>query len=159
MALVYGTEKDGTAAAASDGGEEEDETEDFFRPLRARAATDRFGYPLDALDSTRLQPTASSSSSGSPSEAPPDWSVEGEDGPLEELKRRRFVTGGWGKEKGEEDEDEEAYGDYEDLETGEAFKGRRRAGGGDGGSEEDSEEEESSDEEAQVRAVGWFTDH
>ena len=58
------------------------------------------------------------------------WLAEGEDCLVESL-RDKFVTGDWGS--GEKDGDDEEYGEFEDLETGETFG--RTAG-------EDSEEED-----------------
>ncbi|GAB5031124.1 arf-gap with ank repeat and ph domain-containing protein 9, partial [Nannochloropsis oceanica] len=94
---------------------------------------DEFGCPLDGLDSSRL-------TLGAVKEV--DWTEDGEEGALAELKRRRFVTGGWGEgeeEGGEKDDDGEVFGDFEDLETGQRFG--RRAG----------DEEEGTDEELEAR--------
>lgn len=87
--------------------------------------------------------------------------------------RNRFVTGDWAKankvaESDEEEtlpagaDDDEVYGDFEDLETGEKFTGKQAAAGasddedGDDADEEDEEEamERKNDEiDKQLRAV------
>lgn len=115
MELVYGK------ASRAEGGEEEEEEDDldFFRPRKEKARTDDWGLPLDLVDVSRVKV-----------EQPQDWDAEGDGCAIEEL-RRRFITGGWGKDgeeggEGEEGDDGEVYGDFEDLETGETFTGSRK---------------------------------
>ena len=48
------------------------------------------------------------------------WLEEGENCLVESI-RYKFVTGKWDKSAGEEQEEEEAFGELEDLDTGEKF--------------------------------------
>lgn len=46
---------------------------------------------------------------------------------VRESIRNKFVTGNWGKEGDTKELEEEEYGDFQDLETGEEFKGNTNA--------------------------------
>lgn len=65
------------------------------------------------------------------------WLEKGEDCLLETL-RDRFVTGKWNKDPAEAGDDDEEFGDFEDLETGEKF--------GPGNDNENSEDDDGSDD-------------
>ncbi|NWW34925.1 BMS1 protein, partial [Panurus biarmicus] len=74
-------------------------------------------------------------------EKPQDWDLE----EVMSSIRDCFVTGKWEDDKDAAkllEEDEELYGDFEDLETGVVHKGKAAAGGEQSGSEEEEEEDE-----------------
>ncbi|CAM9799827.1 unnamed protein product [Heterosigma akashiwo] len=94
-----------------------------------------------------------------------DWEEEGDDCPIERL-RDKFVTGNWAaggsEDEGGEEEggdgsdgdadnplnDDEVYGDFEDLETGEKFEAKGKS------EEEEDEEEEGGEEEGEGEGEG-----
>ncbi|KAM9324942.1 ribosome biogenesis protein BMS1 homolog [Gastrophryne carolinensis] len=79
-------------------------------------------------------------------ESPQDW----DDGEVMECIRDCFVTGKWEANKDAEkllQEDDEVYGDFEDLETGEVHKGKPKPQ-----DEEESEDEDGSEDEKEKPA-------
>jgi len=142
MALVYG---DKPAQVLSDEqtaeGEDDDDDDLFF----VKKQTNKQEEDPDSLDSMRVAFESIEFE---------DWEQEGEDCPIE-LLRDKFVTGNWaqaGAEEGDADplNDDEIYGDFEDLETGETFSVQKQ--------ESDSEEEEDNsmsqtDRDAKLREI------
>ncbi|XP_067996040.1 ribosome biogenesis protein BMS1 homolog isoform X1 [Melanerpes formicivorus] len=79
-------------------------------------------------------------------EKPRDWDLE----EVMSSIRDCFVTGKWEDDKDAAkllEEDEELYGDFEDLETGVVHKGKRAAAGDESGSEEEEDGETAKPEE------------
>uniref|UniRef100_A0A8D3E317 Bms1-type G domain-containing protein n=1 Tax=Scophthalmus maximus TaxID=52904 RepID=A0A8D3E317_SCOMX len=115
--LVYGS----VAEAGDSGEDEEEELGGLFRVSRPQKSKK---FTANSLDCSRFDPETSH-----------NW--DGEEVMLNSI-RDCFVTGKW--EEGQDaatllKEDEELYGDFEDLETGEVHKGQK-----------DEEEEEDNDE-------------
>lgn len=126
--LVYGT--DATIISKEEQDEEEaasdDDDDEFFKLKKPRAATmvpastnNESGTKMSAIvlsedDSSRIQPSGEVSVVDIKT-----WLEEGEDSLIESI-RDRFVTGKWDKKEGGGG-DEEEYGAFEDLETGEKF--------------------------------------
>ncbi|KAM6951121.1 ribosome biogenesis protein BMS1 homolog [Aplochiton taeniatus] len=131
--LVYGT------VAEDADGEEEEELGGLFRVSRPE---NKKRQRADAIDTSRFQPDGSR-----------NWNLE----EMLDSIRDCFVTGKW--EEGEDaatllKEDEELYGYFEDMETGEVHKGQKQEQGDkaeDGTGDEDEEEEE---EEVPVKVDG-----
>ncbi|XP_030630744.1 ribosome biogenesis protein BMS1 homolog isoform X2 [Chanos chanos] len=130
--LVYGKVAE---EEEDDGDSEEEELGGLFRvsrPEKSKKAR------ADAMDCSRFQPDTGH-----------DW----EDEEMLASIRDCFVTGKW---EGDRDaatllkEDDELYGDFEDLETGEVHRGNpgKQEDNTEGGTEEEEEEEE---EEPQVK--------
>ena len=134
MEIIY-DETEGTTRAANagddDSGSDSDSDSDLFK---SRDESDSKVDALDSFDRTKFLPEVRSS-------------LDIDDPSL----RNRFVTGDWdaakargeAKPQAENDEDDEVYGDFEDLETGEKF-GPGTSGG------DDEEEEEGSEGGADV---------
>ena len=122
--MIYGapastvvTEVDESADKDGDSSDEDDE---FFKPKRPSSHSANAKNELgraENLPSMSLGENDSSRSFAATSVDVTPWLEEGEDSLLESL-RARFVTGNWGNKKDGDDED---YGDFEDLETGEKF--------------------------------------
>ncbi|XP_062215688.1 uncharacterized protein LOC133916163 [Phragmites australis] len=120
MQLVYGqssSKLDTVSSEASDGSEEDSSDEEFFVPKGQKKQAKNELPSFDDIDVEDYSKFFKSELR--------DWSNE----ELINSIRDRFVTGNWskaalrGKELNEnEDDDEEIYGDFEDLETGEAHK-------------------------------------
>ncbi|URE32774.1 Ribosome biogenesis protein BMS1, partial [Musa troglodytarum] len=120
MQLVYGpnvTASTTTSQEAHDSSESDDSDEDFFMPKgeRTKKLSDNLDVDnVDTEDSSKFNNIQLK-----------DWS----DGDLVKSIRDRFVTGDWSKAAqrglGTEDvgDNETVFGDFEDLETGEVFKG------------------------------------
>ncbi|XP_006651345.1 ribosome biogenesis protein bms1 [Oryza brachyantha] len=119
MRLVYGqatTKLGSTTSERNDSSAEESSDEEFFVPKGQKKQANNESTSFDDLDAedyskffkTKLR----------------DWSDED----LIKSIRDRFVTGNWSKaalrghELNENEEDDEVYGDFEDLETGEVHK-------------------------------------
>ncbi|CAJ1080477.1 ribosome biogenesis protein BMS1 homolog isoform X2 [Xyrichtys novacula] len=120
--LVYGT-----VVEADKSDEEEEELGGLFRVNRPQTSKK---FTADALDCSRFKPDTSH-----------DWDLE------EMLNSIRdcFVTGKW--EEGQDaatllKEDEELYGDFEDLETGEVHRGQDQDQKSEDEDDDDDEEEE-----------------
>ncbi|XP_029142217.1 ribosome biogenesis protein BMS1 homolog [Protobothrops mucrosquamatus] len=106
--LVYGTVAE-DEEEEEDEGEREEELGGLFRVSRPDKESKR---KIDALDCSKF-----------PVEAAQDWDS---DEAMDSI-RDCFVTGKWEADKDAEKllkEDEEIYGDFEDLETGTMYKGR-----------------------------------
>ncbi|CAL9776169.1 unnamed protein product [Musa acuminata subsp. burmannicoides] len=120
MQLVYGrnvTASTTTSQEAHDSSESDDSDEDFFMPKgeRTKKLSDNLDVDIvDTEDSSKFNNIQLK-----------DWSDED----LVKSIRDRFVTGDWSKAAqrglGTEDvgDNETVFGDFEDLETGEVFKG------------------------------------
>ncbi|MCJ8738552.1 hypothetical protein PDJAM_G00037160 [Pangasius djambal] len=129
--LVYGTVVEEEEEANS----EEEELGGLFRVSRPEKSKK---VRADAVDCSRFQPDASH-----------DWDQE------EMLASIRdcFVTGKW---EGDKDaatllkEDDEIYGDFEDLETGEVHKVKSGKGDEAEGDDDEGEEEEEEEEEPKL---------
>jgi len=135
--LIYGSPSnplvtnDGNAAADEVGDEASLEDDEFFKPKQARmeAHTAHSGRGNQIKISTALTEDDSSrlvdrETSDNMNFSVFQWMEEGADSLIESI-RDCFVTGKWGN--GEELNDEE-YGEFEDLETGEKF-GETRSDG------------------------------
>ncbi|XP_006630993.2 ribosome biogenesis protein BMS1 homolog [Lepisosteus oculatus] len=125
--LVYGTV---AAKEIKDEEEEEEELGGLFRVSRPETSKKR---QADGLDCSRY---------------PPDGIHNWDQEEMLESIRDCFVTGKWEAEKDASTllkEDEEMYGDFEDLETGEVHKGQPEKM--EDQSEESGEEEEEEEEE------------
>lgn len=142
--LVYGSENqdDEDDADGSDS-----DSDDLFKPMKP----DKTDLAANEDDSCKFVPNSD--------DEVDDWSDE----ETREALRNRFVTGDWGKSLGQEGKppaedngaegsDEEVYGDFEDLETGEKFgPGADAAAKGDSSDDDEgNEEEEQEDEELSI---------
>ncbi|XP_062859134.1 ribosome biogenesis protein BMS1 homolog [Trichomycterus rosablanca] len=131
--LVYGT----VVKEEEEGNSEEEELGGLFRVSRPEKSKK---VRADAVDCSRFKPDASH-----------DWDQE----EMLASIRNCFVTGKW---EGDTDaatllkEDDELYGDFEDLETGEVHRGRSGKGDEDEEQEDDDENNEEEDE-AQIVKV------
>ncbi|XP_074447803.1 LOW QUALITY PROTEIN: ribosome biogenesis protein BMS1 homolog [Larus michahellis] len=121
--LVYGTAAEDEDRESEDAG---DELGGLFRVSRPDKASKQ---KANALDCSKFL-----------IEKPQDWNLE----EVMSSIRDCFVTGKWEDDKDAAkllEEDEELYGDFEDLETGVVHKGKRAAEGDESGSEEEEEED------------------
>jgi len=102
-------------------GSSSDEDDEFFKPKKPSShsenAKNTSARQGDCLPSMSLGENDSSRSFAATSVDVTPWLEEGEDSLIESL-RNRFVTGKWGNAK---DDDDDEFGDFEDLETGEKF--------------------------------------
>ncbi|NXJ92246.1 BMS1 protein, partial [Corythaixoides concolor] len=125
--LVYGTAVEDEDHESEDAG---DELGGLFHVSRPDKASKQ---KANALDCSKFL-----------IEKPQDWDLE----EVMSSIRDCFVTGKWEDDKDAAkllEEDEELYGDFEDLETGVVHKGKQRAAEGDeSGSEEEEEDEKMS---------------
>jgi ribosome biogenesis protein BMS1 len=154
--LVYGTEAALVTDQGNDGGDgtpsdDEDGDDDNFFKLKQQSGTfpntarnGAVGKQLVSVlltedDSSRILPEGAS-----PAFDFEAWMEEGEDSLLESI-RDKFVTGKWSK--GTKGDEEEEYGEFEDLETGEKF-----------GTTGKDDEAESSDDDEEYVHVGNMTD-
>ncbi|XP_049665784.1 ribosome biogenesis protein BMS1 homolog isoform X2 [Accipiter gentilis] len=120
--LVYGTAVEDEDHENEDAG---DELGGLFRVSRPDKASKQ---TANALDCSKFL-----------IEKPQDWDLE----EVMSSIRDCFVTGKWEDDKDAAkllEEDEELYGDFEDLETGIVHKGKRAAEGDESGSEEEEED-------------------
>ncbi|NXX88905.1 BMS1 protein, partial [Centropus bengalensis] len=120
--LVYGTVVEDEDHESEDAG---DELGGLFRVSRPDKASKQ---KANALDCSKF-----------PIEKPQDWDLE----EVMSSIRDCFVTGKWEDDKDAAkllEEDEELYGDFEDLETGVVHKGKPSAEGDESGSEEEEED-------------------
>ncbi|KAJ7324387.1 hypothetical protein JRQ81_017407 [Phrynocephalus forsythii] len=132
--LVYGT-------VAEDEENEPDEDEELGGLFHVNRPNKEAKRKADALDCSKF-----------PVEAPRDWDLD----EVMDSIRDCFVTGNWEADKDAAKllkEDEELYGDFEDLETGTIHKGKLSDPGNEEGSEEDEEggEREASKEEEEKK--------
>ncbi|XP_014795830.1 PREDICTED: ribosome biogenesis protein BMS1 homolog [Calidris pugnax] len=121
--LVYGTAVEDEDHESEDAG---DELGGLFRVSRPDKASKQ---KANALDCSKFLV-----------EKPQDWDLE----EVMSSIRDCFVTGKWEDDKDAAkllEEDDELYGDFEDLETGVVHKGKRVAEGDESGSEEEDEDE------------------
>ncbi|PKK28288.1 BMS1 ribosome biogenesis factor [Columba livia] len=124
--LVYGTAVEDEDQESEDAG---DEVGGLFRVSRPDKASKQ---KANALDCSKFL-----------IEKPQDWDLE----EVMSSIRDCFVTGKWEDDKDAAkllQEDEELYGDFEDLETGVVHKGKPAAEGDESGSEEEEEDEKMS---------------
>ncbi|KAM3666385.1 ribosome biogenesis protein BMS1 homolog [Ammospiza maritima maritima] len=122
--LVYGTAVEDEDQESEDA---DDELGGLFRVSRPDKASKQ---KANALDCSKFLV-----------EKPQDWDLE----EVMSSIRDCFVTGKWEDDKDAAkllEEDEELYGDFEDLETGVVHKGKAAAGGEQSGSEEEEEEDD-----------------
>ncbi|PKU38877.1 ribosome biogenesis protein hypothetical protein [Limosa lapponica baueri] len=120
--LVYGTAVEDEDHESEDAG---DELGGLFRVSRPDKASKQ---KANALDCSKFLV-----------EKPQDWDLE----EVMSSIRDCFVTGKWEDDKDAAkllEEDDELYGDFEDLETGVVHKGKRVAEGDESGSEEEDED-------------------
>ncbi|KGL92879.1 Ribosome biogenesis protein BMS1, partial [Charadrius vociferus] len=120
--LVYGTAVEDEDRESEDAG---DELGGLFRVSRPDKASKQ---KANALDCSKFLV-----------EKPQDWDLE----EVMSSIRDCFVTGKWEDDKDAAkllEEDEELYGDFEDLETGVVHKGKSAAEGDESGSEEEEED-------------------
>ena len=134
--LVYGSDQ---ASTDDGGGSESESDDDLFKPVTVK----KEDVGANEADRSKFVPDSE--------DEVDDWSDE----ETREQLRNRFVTGDWGKSLGEKEKDgdeesagaegsdEEVYGDFEDMETGEKFgPGQQKSSddadtGSDAGSEDD----------------------
>ncbi|XP_039410002.1 ribosome biogenesis protein BMS1 homolog [Corvus cornix cornix] len=124
--LVYGTAVEDEDQESEDA---DDELGGLFRVSRPDKASKQ---KANALDCSKFL-----------IEKLQDWDLE----EVVSSIRDCFVTGKWEDDKDAAkllEEDEELYGDFEDLETGVVHKGKAAAGGEESGSEEEEEDEKMS---------------
>lgn len=115
--LIYGT-------VTEENEEDDDNGEELGGLFRVSQPARECKHKADSLDCSRFQV-----------EAPHDWDLE----EVMNSIRDCFVTGKWEEDKDAAKvlaDDEELYGDFEDLETGDVHKGKS-----DSASQEDTEEE------------------
>jgi ribosome biogenesis protein BMS1 len=141
--LVYGSENQDDDADEAAGSDSDSDGDDLFKPIKPQ----KEDLVANEDDSCKFFPDSD--------EEVDDWSDE----ETREGLRNRFVTGDWGKSLGKEgkpevDEeggdaaaaegsDDEVYGDFEDLETGEKFgPGAEAQSNGSDGEDDDGEDEE-----------------
>ncbi|XP_042315798.1 LOW QUALITY PROTEIN: ribosome biogenesis protein BMS1 homolog [Sceloporus undulatus] len=120
--LVYGT-------VVEDEGNEEEENEELGGLFHVSRPDKESKRKADALDCSKF-----------PVEAPQDWDLD----EVRNSIRDCFVTGNWEADKDAAKllkEDEELYGDFEDLETGTVHKGKPADQGDEGESAEEKEED------------------
>ncbi|KFO04502.1 Ribosome biogenesis protein BMS1, partial [Balearica regulorum gibbericeps] len=120
--LIYGTAVKDEDHESEDAG---DELGGLFHVSRPDKASKQ---KANALDCSKF-----------PIEKPQDWDLE----EVVSSIRDCFVTGRWEDDKDAAkllEEDEELYGDFEDLETGVVHKGKPAAEGDESGSEDDEED-------------------
>ncbi|XP_047312141.1 ribosome biogenesis protein BMS1 homolog isoform X2 [Impatiens glandulifera] len=138
MQLVYGKSSASSDASLNQTeaeSEDEGEDNDFFRPKgteKKRKPGEELLYVdnFDIEDSSKLINQSSDK----------DWKDEA----LVQSIRDRFVTGDWSKaarrnqepKEANSDADEDVYGDFEDLETGEKHGGQETASAGDNAQDE-----------------------
>ncbi|KAH0623420.1 hypothetical protein JD844_006160 [Phrynosoma platyrhinos] len=119
--LVYGT-------VAEDEGNEEEGNEELGGLFHVSRPDKESKRKADALDCSKF-----------PVEAPQDWDLDEVRNSIKDC----FVTGNWEADKDAGKllkEDEELYGDFEDLETGTVHKGKPAGQGDEGESEEEKED-------------------
>nr|XP_008168748.1 ribosome biogenesis protein BMS1 homolog isoform X1 [Chrysemys picta bellii]XP_023962994.1 ribosome biogenesis protein BMS1 homolog isoform X1 [Chrysemys picta bellii]XP_023962995.1 ribosome biogenesis protein BMS1 homolog isoform X1 [Chrysemys picta bellii] len=128
--LVYGT-------VAEDADEEDDADEELGGLFHVSRPDKESKQKANALDCSKF-----------PVETPQDWDLD----EVMNSIRDCFVTGKWEADKDAAkllEEDEELYGDFEDLETGVVHKGKPAAGGDDeAGSEGEEEDKEGKEPKA-----------
>ncbi|CAI5774361.1 ribosome biogenesis protein BMS1 homolog isoform X1 [Podarcis lilfordi] len=118
--LIYGT-------VAEDEGEEDEENNELGGLFRISRPNEESKRKADALDCSKF-----------PVETPQDWDLD----EVMDSIRDCFVTGNWEADKDAAKllkEDEELYGDFEDLETGIVHKGKAADQGDEASSEEEKE--------------------
>uniref|UniRef100_A0A0D9VTN9 Bms1-type G domain-containing protein n=1 Tax=Leersia perrieri TaxID=77586 RepID=A0A0D9VTN9_9ORYZ len=137
MQLVYGqasTKLDNIRSGGNDSDAEESSDEDFFFPKGHKKQTKNESTSFDDMDAEDYSKFFKAELR--------DWSDED----LIKSIRDRFVTGNWskaalrGQEINENEEDDDVYGDFEDLETGEVHTSNtyeNRAGNGDAHKQDD----------------------
>ncbi|XP_024054128.1 ribosome biogenesis protein BMS1 homolog [Terrapene carolina triunguis] len=127
--LVYGT-------VAEDADEEDDADEELGGLFHVSRPDKESKQKANALDCSKF-----------PVETPQDWDLD----EVMNSIRDCFVTGKWGADKDASkllEEDEELYGDFEDLETGVVHKGKPAAEGDEAGSEGEEEDKEGKEPKA-----------
>mmetsp|Transcript_28798 Transcript_28798/g.44026 ORF Transcript_28798/g.44026 Transcript_28798/m.44026 type:complete len:1176 (+) Transcript_28798:155-3682(+) len=159
--LVYGKSKsvfvsdeDEEAAATNDQNNDDDASNDsdsddeFFKVRKPNSEVDGdFGSDNVKESDAQLLGEEDSSRPSSGDFDVSMWLEEGENCVLESL-RDLFVTGNWDAEGGDNDDAEEAFGDFEDLETGEKYGPNGEA---DSGSDSDDEMDVDEMTEEQIR--------
>ncbi|XP_053167289.1 ribosome biogenesis protein BMS1 homolog [Hemicordylus capensis] len=119
--LIYGT-------VAEDEGEDDEANEELGGLFHVSRPDKESKRKADALDCSKF-----------PVEAPKDWDLD----EVKDSIRDCFVTGNWEADKDAAKllkEDEELYGDFEDLETGTVYKGKRTDQEDEAASEEEDDE-------------------
>ncbi|XP_076448123.1 ribosome biogenesis protein BMS1 homolog isoform X3 [Babylonia areolata] len=126
--MIYG-ESDGEEEEGREEGEEEEDMGDLFRVLRKEGESREEQYAADLTDCSRF-PVATAH----------DWDLE----EVRELIADCFVTGRWDKDEdcaARLEADDELYGDFEDLETGEKHTADMDKNESDGENDGEKEEE------------------
>jgi len=175
--LIYGDHDDEDDESNGGGGDDEDDEEDdFFRPRGQQGkggggggAKAKQAAPIDSNKKRPLTQGQGDAGGGAPTSTR-DWSSTAPKSLLRSVKNR-FVTGDWGKGKKsgegaasdedeeEEDDDEpfgnnrglggddEVFGDFEDMETGEAYSGAAQNKSNKGGDDEDEDDDSAEDDD------------
>ncbi|XP_030425225.1 ribosome biogenesis protein BMS1 homolog [Gopherus evgoodei] len=128
--LVYGT-------VAEDADEEDDADEELGGLFHVSRPDKESKQKANALDCSKF-----------PVETPQDWDLD----EVMNSIRDCFVTGKWEADKDAAKllkDDEELYGDFEDLETGAVHKGKPAAEGDEAGSEGEKEDKEGKEPKAE----------
>ncbi|KAH1167908.1 hypothetical protein KIL84_003391 [Mauremys mutica] len=128
--LVYGT-------VAEDADEDDDADEELGGLFHVSRPDKESKQKANALDCSKF-----------PVETPQDWDLD----EVMNSIRDCFVTGKWEADKDAAKllkEDEELYGDFEDLETGAVHKGKSAAEGDEAGSEGEEEDKEGKEPKAE----------
>ncbi|KAF9977965.1 Glycoside hydrolase 2 (Mannanase, beta-galactosidase) [Actinomortierella ambigua] len=120
---------EGFGTGPGTGGEESDEDEDFLT-LKTEQSDTTLEQMIDSCKSTIVYTDLD------------EW----EDQEVKDSLRDRFVTGSLDLPGAKDDEDDEAFGDFEDLETGEKVTAAPDASAGEGAEGEKSYEDMSRDE-------------
>ena len=129
--MIYGSVSDSLQSHPDDNNREmsydddnEEDDDDFFRPKKAKASVPSKQFSSINNFQSDLLGVNENDSSRTADHLTLDislWLQEG-DGSLIESIRDKFVTGKWG-DKSSNNEDDDEFGDFEDLETGMKFGG------------------------------------
>jgi ribosome biogenesis protein BMS1 len=146
--MIYGKSKSNIVSDEDDeedmdapkDGNDSDSDDDFFKIKKANGSSSNNQSSSNDISASQLLGEEDSSRAVNGSSADFDlsvWLEEGDDCLLESI-RDKFVTGNWGNGDGNGDDDE-ANGDFEDLETGEKYGPNGEIDSDDDDDEEDTE--------------------
>jgi len=151
--LIYGVPKkaEQQQVVEDEPSDDEDDDDNFFQLKKSRASTRDPTIPGGGQGSSQMSLLAEDDASRTfeTLDLSP-WLEKGDDCLVESL-RDKFVTGNWGKKNGATDDDEE-YGTFEDLETGETFGEENNSISSDGVDLEDMTDEQRREYYANLKA-------